>query len=156
MVEAQLHSLIDTVDKRMREKNNKTFKGRFKQSLIHTFVDIKDIKEGVPKYADEIIKVMEKPKNKRKLKEALIDKVDEYFDKTFEEQDNTQVDKIIKKTSTQDTIEARTIAGGCCSRCTPQSIAGRTLAALRRRQCGAARGLRAAAAADRSAVAGVA
>ncbi len=109
MVEAQLHSLIDTVDKRMREKNNKTFKGRFKQSLIHTFVDIKDIKEGVPKYADEIIKVMEKPKNKRKLKEALIDKVDEYFDKTFEEQDNTQVDKIIKKTSTQDTIEARTI-----------------------------------------------
>ena len=107
VIEAQLHSLIDNVDKRLREKNIKTFKGRFKQALINSFVDIKDIKEGVPQYADEIIKVMEKPKNKRKLKDALLDKVGEYFEKTFEEQDQNKLNAIMARAGATDIESAK-------------------------------------------------
>jgi hypothetical protein len=102
LLEAQLNSLIDGVDKKMRDKNAKTFKGRFKQAFINTFVDMKDIKEGIPKYADEIIKLMEKPKNKRNLKGMLLDKVGDYFDKTFQQQDMTQVNIIMTKMGMND------------------------------------------------------
>ena len=107
VIEAQLNSLIDNVDQRLREKNNKTFKGRFKQALINTFVDIKDIKEGIPHYADEIIKVMEKPKNKRKLKDALMEKVGEYFDKTFEEKEQTSLNAILSRAEALDIPTAK-------------------------------------------------
>lgn len=107
VIEAQLHSLIDNVDKRLREKNNKSFKGRFKQALINSFVDIKDIKEGIPHYADEIIKVMEKPKNKRKLKDALLEKVGEYFDKTFEDRDQQTLNAILSRAGAIDIETAK-------------------------------------------------
>lgn len=102
LLEAQLNQLIDGVDQKMREKNKKTFKGKFKQAFVNTFVDMKDIKEGIPQYADAIIKLMEKPKSKKNLKGILLDKVEEYFDKTFEKQDMTQVNLIMQKMGTTD------------------------------------------------------
>jgi hypothetical protein len=102
VIEAQLLSLIDSVDRRLREKNIKTFKGRFKQAMISSFVDIKDIKKGVPNYADEIIKVMEKPKNKRRLKDALLERVGDYFDKTFEVQDQNKISAVVQRVGAED------------------------------------------------------
>ncbi len=58
MLEAQLNSLIDGVNKKIEEKNQKSVKGKLKQEFINTFVDIKDIKAGIPQYADEIMKLM--------------------------------------------------------------------------------------------------
>jgi Paraquat-inducible protein A len=91
VIEAQLNSLIDGVNQKMQDKNKKTVKGKIKQAFINTFVDIKDIKEGIPQYADEIMRLMEKPKTKKKLKGLIQDKVDTYFENTFEEQDLTQI-----------------------------------------------------------------
>lgn len=107
MLEAQLNQLIDSVDQKVRDKNKQSVKGKFKQAFINTFVDMKDIKEGIPQYADSIIKLMEKPKTKRNLKGILLDKVGEYFDKTFEEQDLTPIEKIIKKLEVKDMAEAK-------------------------------------------------
>lgn len=107
MIEAQLDHLIDGVNVKMKEKNSKTVKGKFKQAFINTFVDIKDIKAGIPTYADDIIKLMQKPKAKKGLKGILIDKVDDYFDKTFEEQDLSQVNGIIQRTGATDAVGAK-------------------------------------------------
>lgn len=107
MIEAQLNQLIDNVDKKIRDKNKTTFKGKLKQAFINTFVDIKDIKEGIPGYADSIIKLMERPKTKDKVKELLLDKVDEYFEKTFEQQDMTQINKILVKLKTTEIPAAK-------------------------------------------------
>ena len=102
VVEAQLNNLIDGVNEKMKTKNKESVKGKIKQAFINTFVDLKDIKEGIPQYADEIIKLMEKPKTKKKLKGMIQDKVDTYFENTFEEQNLTQIDAIIQRTGAAD------------------------------------------------------
>ncbi len=107
MIEAQLNQLIDGVNKKIEDKNKKTVKGKFKQAFINTFVDIKDIKDGIPQYADEIIKMMQKPKSKRKLKGLLQDKVDNYFEDTFEEQDMSQINGIVVRTGANDIADAK-------------------------------------------------
>lgn len=107
MVEAQLHKLIDSVQERIEKKNEKTFKGRMKQAFIDSFVDIKDIKAGVPKYADEVMKIMNRKKTKENMKELMQDKVDDYFDKTFEQQDLSLIDAVLLKLNETDINVAR-------------------------------------------------
>lgn len=107
VIEAQLNQLIDGVNQKIKDKNKTTLKGQFKQAFINTFVDVKDIKEGIPAYADEIIKLMQKPKSKNKLKGVLLDKVGDYFDNTFQEQDLTQINSIIARTGATDMAEAK-------------------------------------------------
>lgn len=107
VIEAQLNQLIDGVNEKMKDKNKKSVKGKIKQAFINTFVDIKDIKEGIPKYADEIMKLMEKPKTKRKIKGMIQDKVDTYFENTFEEQDMSLIDAIIQRAGATDMESAK-------------------------------------------------
>ena len=107
LVEAQLHKLIDSVQERIQKTNKETFKGRVKQAFINTFVDIKDIKSGVPKYADEVMKIMNRPKTKRNIKELMLDKVEDYFDKTYEQQNLTPIDTVLLKLKETDINIAR-------------------------------------------------
>lgn len=107
MLETQLNQLIDGVNQKMKDKNKKTVKGKIKQAFINTFVDIDDIKSGIPQYADEIIKLMEKPKVKRNLKGLIQDKVDKYFESTFEEQDLTLIDAIVQRAGAANIDEAK-------------------------------------------------
>ncbi len=107
LIEQQLTKLIESVDQRMREKNKKTFKGRVKQSFINMFVDMKDIKAGVPKYADEIFKIMQKPRTKRSLKALVAEKVQTYFQETFEEQDMSKIQNILLRLDVSDVQVAK-------------------------------------------------
>lgn len=107
LVEAQLNKLIDSVQEHIQKKNKTTFKGRMKQALINTFVDVKEIKTGVPRYADEVIKIMNRPKSKKNIKDIMLDKVEDYFDKTYEQQDRTLIDAIMLKMNVLDIADAR-------------------------------------------------
>lgn len=107
LVEAQLHKLIDSVQDHIQKKNKDTFKGRVKQAFINTFVDVKDIKAGVPRYADEVIKIMNRPKSKKNIKELMLDKVEDYFERTYEQQDRSAIDAIILKLNAADIVAAR-------------------------------------------------
>lgn len=110
VIESQLRSLIANIDQRLKDKNKKTFGGRFKQTMINSFVDIKDIQEGVPQYAEELIKVLEKPKNERKIKAAFSEKVGEYFAQTFEENQNqNSINAIAKRVGASDIESAKVI-----------------------------------------------
>lgn len=104
VIESQLNQLIDGVNKKMQNTNEKSFGGRVKQAFIDAVVDIDDIKEGVPQYADEIMRLMDKPTTKDKIQDMIQNKVDDYFDRTFEEQDLSEVDMIMQRTG-QDTID---------------------------------------------------
>ena len=107
MLEAQLIQLIDGVNTKMKEKNKTTVKGKFKQAFINTFVDIDDIKSGIPKYADDIIKMMQKPKAKQNLKGLLQGKVDNYFENTFQEQDMSLIMDIVHRSGATDIASAK-------------------------------------------------
>ena len=107
LLEAQLNQLIDGVDKKIKEKNKQTTKGQFKQAFINAFVDMKDIKAGIPQYADEIMKMIQKPKSKKALKGLLTEKVDTYFDNTFQKEDLSRIDEIIKYVGAVDMQDAK-------------------------------------------------
>lgn len=106
-VKIQLSGLIDKVDKKIRDSNKGSSSGWIKQAFINTFVDLEDIKSGIPVYADAIIIEMTKVKSEKHLKAVLQKRVEKYFDKTFESKDLTIHDQILLKTSSPDIETAK-------------------------------------------------
>lgn len=111
LIEQQLLKLIDVVNERIKEKNKESFKGKLKQAFINTFVDLNEIKSGVPQYAEEIFQLMQKPSTKKSLKSLVVDKVETYFEKTFEKQDLSAVEQILAKLNVKDVGSAKDILG---------------------------------------------
>ena len=106
-VEIQLNGLIDKVDEKIRKSNKGTAKGWMKQTFINTFVDLKEVKSGIPEYADAIIIEMTKVKTENNIKAILQKKVEKYFDKTFQSKDLTTLNEILSKNSAPDIETAR-------------------------------------------------
>lgn len=107
VVEEQLETLIDAVYRKIEQRNQQSLKGRLKQAFIESVVDLKDIKAGIPAYADQMIAVLEKPATKNEIKGVLLDKVGEYFDRTFEEQDLSRVNQIVSRAGATDVNAAQ-------------------------------------------------
>jgi hypothetical protein len=110
-LEIQLAGLIDNVDKKIRDSNEGTTKGWIKQTVINAFVDIKDIKAGIPTYADTIMDELDKNQTESKLKALVKTRLDKYLNKTFATQDLSRLTGILKKTGTT-TLEAAQIKLG--------------------------------------------
>jgi len=106
-LESQLSVLIDKVNNKIKQKNQESFQGKLKQTFINAFVDVDDIKEGIPEYADAIIAQTTKPGNEKKIKALLKEKVDDYFQKTFQEMDVTRRNEILQKLGTKNVEVAR-------------------------------------------------
>jgi hypothetical protein len=83
--------------------------GKIKQSLINTFVDMKDIKEGIPEYADAIMAEMAKANTGKKLKVVVKKKIKKYLDKTLAEEDMSPMTEVIIRQGATDPEEARAI-----------------------------------------------
>ncbi|HXH75597.1 MAG TPA: paraquat-inducible protein A [Bacteriovoracaceae bacterium] len=106
-IEVQLEGLINNIDKKVKEGNKGSAGGWVKQSLINSFVDIKEIKDGIPQYADAIIAEMTKRQTEVHLKGIVKKRISTYFDKSFDTQDLTQMNAIIARTGTKDIESAR-------------------------------------------------
>ncbi len=106
-VEIQLNGLIDKVDEKIRNSNKGSAKGWMKQTFINAFVDLKEVKSGIPEYADAIIIEMTKVKTESNIKAILQKKVEKYFDKTFQSKDLTTLNEILSKNSAPDIETAR-------------------------------------------------
>lgn len=107
-VEIQLETLIDNVHKKMKDTNKKSAGGWVKQTIMNTFVDLDEIKEGIPGYADAIIQEMTKRKTEVHLKGIVKIRIEKYMNQTFDNQDLTSLNKILKRTGSTD-IEAAKI-----------------------------------------------
>lgn len=94
-LERQLHILIDKIDEKMTRDNAKTTEGRLKQTLIDGFVDIKDIKEGIPQYADAILKELSSPRLEAEIKSMIKDKINDYLKKTYDVKKPSLKERII-------------------------------------------------------------
>jgi hypothetical protein len=106
-IEVLLNKLIDEVDKKIREENSGSVEGRVKQSFINTFINLDDIKKGIPEYADAIIQELKKSKTKRQIKSVLNKQLENYSDQTFDTQDTPQLSRILLKTDSRDVEAAR-------------------------------------------------
>ena len=106
-IETLMSTLIDKVDKNIREANAETFKGRVKQSFINAFVKVDDVKKGIPEYADAVIKEMTKPATERQIKEVLSDQLKKYSEHTFDLQDTAELSRIMQRTGSDNIESAR-------------------------------------------------
>lgn len=106
-VEIQLNGLIDNVEQKIKKSNKGTVSGWMKQSVLDAVINMRDIKAGIPSYADAIVMQMTKVKTEKLLKEALGKRVTEYFDQTFEKQDLSHLNRILIRTNTTDINGAR-------------------------------------------------
>jgi len=107
-IEVLLSTLIDKVDKKIREGNEGTAGGWATQSFINIFVNLDVIKKGIPEYADAIIHEMTKSKSKKQIKAILNKQLKQYSNKTFDTQDTSQLSRILLKTESEDIDSART------------------------------------------------
>ncbi|MHB8535077.1 MAG: paraquat-inducible protein A [Sulfuricaulis sp.] len=106
-IEALLNTLIDKVEKNIREANATTLKGRAAQSFIDAFIRLDDIKKDIPEYADAVIHEIKKPTTKRQIKSVLNQQFKQYSDKTFNTQDTSVLSGILRRTDSPNIESAR-------------------------------------------------
>jgi Paraquat-inducible protein A len=106
-IEVLLNTLIDQVDNKIREENSGSAKGQVKQSFINIFINLEDIKKGIPEYADAIIHEMTKSKTEGQIKTMLNKRLEQYLNQTFDTPDTSQISRILLWTDSKDIESAR-------------------------------------------------
>jgi hypothetical protein len=106
-IEVLLNTLIDKVDKKIREVNSGSAEGRVKQSFINIFISLEDIKKGIPEYTDAVIHEMTKSKTRGQIKTVLHKQLKQYSNQTFDTQDTSQMSRILLRTDSKDIESAR-------------------------------------------------
>jgi len=106
-IEVLLNTLIDEIFNKIREGNLGSAEGWAKQTFINIFISLKDIKKGIPEYADAIIHEMTKSETRGQMKTILNEQLKQYFNKTFDAQDTSQVSRILLRTDSKDMESAR-------------------------------------------------
>lgn len=102
-----LDKMIDDVANKIKQSNQKTTKGRIKQAFIDMFVDLKEIKKGIPQYTDAVIKELKKKKTQEQMKTLVKDQLQEFATRTTDVNDRSQLRRIYEKTSTTNIEAAR-------------------------------------------------
>lgn len=93
-LEKGLGILIDKVVERIRKSNADA---PMKQTIIENFMDVEEIKKGIPDYAQAIMKEMSTSKTENQIKSMLKERIDKYMKDTFDTQDKTRKDKIVER-----------------------------------------------------------
>jgi hypothetical protein len=106
-IEVLLNTLIDKVDKTIREGNADSAGGRVTQSFIDIFINLDDIKKGIPEYADAVIHELTKSKTRRQIKTMLNTQLEQYSKQTFDTPATSQLSRILLRADSQDIEGAR-------------------------------------------------
>ena len=106
-IEVLLNTFIDKAAKKIREANSGSAKGQLKQTFIDTFVNLEDIKKGIPEYTDAILQEMTKAKTKRQIKGVLNKQLEQYFNQTYDLQDTSPIGLILQRTNSSDVPAAK-------------------------------------------------
>jgi hypothetical protein len=106
-IEVLLNTLVDKVEKQIREGNKGSVEGWVKQVFMDLFVSLEDIKKGIPEYTDAIIHEIKKVKTRGQIKTILNKQLEQYFNQTFDAQDTAQLNRILLRTGSKDIEHAK-------------------------------------------------
>lgn len=106
-VEILLTTLMDAIDKRIKQENSGSVLGWFKQAFINTFINMEDLKKGIPQYADAIIHELAKSKTRDRIKTLLNKQIEQYSSLTFHKLDTTKMSGVLLRTGSSDIQSAR-------------------------------------------------
>lgn len=102
-----LNKMIDQAAAKIEKANGKTTGGKFKQMFIDMFVDVKDIKKGIPEYTDAVMKEFKKPKTQKQIKALVGNQVEEISAKTADAGDLGRLKGIVAELGEKDVEGAR-------------------------------------------------
>lgn len=106
-LEKQLNVLIDQVMERIRKSTYDSPQGQLKYGLIRGFINIREIKKGIPLYADAILDEIKKSETQKEIKGVIKEKIDFYLKRSFDTFDDTPRLNILKKTHSETVEEAK-------------------------------------------------
>jgi hypothetical protein len=101
-LERQLGVLIDQIVARIRKKNLEAPHGLLKQGLLEAFVDVKDIKKGIPSYVEAMLAEMKRSGTERKMKGIVKDRLEDYLARSFDVGETAAKDRIMRKLAAVD------------------------------------------------------
>ena len=64
---------------------------------MDSFVDVRDIKRGIPEYANAMMKELSSPRTEKEIKSMLKSNVDKYMSETFDKQDDSLRQALVAK-----------------------------------------------------------
>jgi hypothetical protein len=106
-IEIILNKMIDEAAAKIEKANKETTTGKIKQYFIDAFVDIKDVKKGIPDYTNAVIAEMKRPETKRQLESVVDSQLADYVAKTNDPQDRSHLNAIIAAAGAKDVAGAR-------------------------------------------------
>jgi hypothetical protein len=106
-IEILLTTLMDAIDKRIRQENSGSAVGWLKQAFINTFINIEDLKKGIPQYTDAIIRELAKSKTRDRIKTLLNKQLEQYSSLTFHKLDTSKISGVLLRTGSADIQSAR-------------------------------------------------
>lgn len=106
-IEVLLNTLIDKVDKTIREGNAGSAGGLVTQSFMNIFINLDDIKKGIPEYAEAVIHELTKSKTRHQIKTMLNEQLEAYSKQTFDRQATSELSRILLRTDSTDIEGAR-------------------------------------------------
>ena len=110
-IEVLLNTLIDKVYKVIKEGGSGSAGGLVKQAFVKIFINLDDIKKGIPGYADAIMHEITKPKTKGQIRTLLNKELKQYLSETFAEQNTSRLNRILLSTGSPDVESARAKLG---------------------------------------------
>lgn len=104
-----LDTAVDELEESFFERNSGSIKGFLKGSVANITDVFGVMRKDIPLLTDSIIAFINDPKNKELAKDFLLEKMEDYSEKTFSEIDYSIYDRILIKHSAPDKETARLI-----------------------------------------------
>jgi hypothetical protein len=104
-----LDTAVDELEESFYDRNSGSIKGFLKGSVANITDVFGVMKKDIPLLTESIIAFIRDPKNKELAKKFLLEKMEEYSEKTFSEIDYTLYDKILEIHGAPDKETARLI-----------------------------------------------
>ena len=106
-IEVLLNRLIDQIDRKIKEENSDSLKGQIAQSFINIFLNLNDIKKGIPEYTNTIIREIKKSETREQIKTTLTKQLEELSSQTFDTKDTSPIRRILLRTDSPDIESAK-------------------------------------------------
>jgi len=106
-IEVLLNRLIDQIDKKIREENSGSLGGQIAQSFINIFLNLDNIKKGIPEYTNTVIREIKKSETREQIKTTLTKQLEQLSSQTFDTQDTSEIHRILLRTDSPDIESAR-------------------------------------------------
>lgn len=105
-VENILYRLIDEVEVLMEERTSGSFSG-IKKWVASFAIDVEQMRDSVPSFADDVLEELNKPETKDALKSYVLDKLNEFVETTFNKDKMVLLNELLRIYGCENKVECQ-------------------------------------------------